>query len=439
MTEFLTHSSLRARRDAARSGYRRARLAVSVVAAVIATVLLGSTLSSYFGAHALRDTVDRGQAAMHLAAFHRLAPPGPPPPSDEMVEDVLRDQSPLGLRSLSMLGPQGQVRRSFGSPSLAANATQDGITRTQDRVRFIAPGAPPRPGRASADGPPKFDRERPPHVRPAPPPQTPRIAIEFEPTMSAALSARATRDLWIGILGTLVLIAGALGVDRVTRRLERAESSLADQRHLASMGEMSAVMAHEIRNPLAALKGHAQLLAESNASEGAREQIDYIVTASLRLESLTTDLLDFARASSVVRGEHDPVEVAREASSHLAPGLVEYQLEHAPRRWSIDPTALRRMLSNLIDNAVEASPTGSPVRVDVYTRGGELVVEIADRGPGLPQEVERLFEPFVTRRTRGTGLGLAIVRRLAELHGGRAEALDRDGGGAVFRVFIPAS
>jgi signal transduction histidine kinase len=125
----------------------------------------------------------------------------------------------------------------------------------------------------------------------------------------------------------------------------------------------------------------------------------------------------------------------REAAESVK-GDVSVDTARAPRTWSLDASRIREVVINLVDNAVAA---GEPVTVTVSTEDKKLVIEVSDKGPGVPaEEREKIFEPFFTGKTQGTGLGLAVVRRTLELHGGKIEALDNSGGGARFRAEIPS-
>ena len=219
---------------------------------------------------------------------------------------------------------------------------------------------------------------------------------------------------------------------------------------------MSAVLAHEIRNPLASLKGNAQLLAQMlPAGEKPRAKAERVVDEAARLEKLTGDLLRFVRTGELRRTAVDPGGLVREvlaqrggeASSEVssaasgvsaasgASGAV-VDTSAAPPSWSLDADRLREVLGNLVDNALAA---GAPVAVTVSEAARRLRIDVADRGPGVPEgDRERIFEPFVTGKTQGTGLGLAVARRIVEAHGGTLTAHDRAGGGAIFRLELPA-
>ncbi|HSL83349.1 MAG TPA: ATP-binding protein, partial [Thermoanaerobaculia bacterium] len=234
--------------------------------------------------------------------------------------------------------------------------------------------------------------------------------------------------------------AVALGLWRFSLREERLKAAVERDRRLAALGEMAAVLAHEIRNPLASMKGHAQLLAERLATGSAeRGKADRVVDEARRLEELTSDLLSFVRSKQVERSEVSPAEVLAAAARDVDGTRLRLEVEHAPPTWSLDPHLMQQALANLLRNALQASEEGDPAGARIRQEDGHLVVRVWDRGQGVPEgDRERIFEPFYTTRTRGTGLGLAVARRIVTLHGGRIEVDGRAGGGAVFRVAIPA-
>ena len=207
----------------------------------------------------------------------------------------------------------------------------------------------------------------------------------------------------------------------------------------ADWSEMVLRLAHEIRNPLATIKGQAQLLA-GRLDPGTRggEKAARLVKESLRLERLTDDLLSMVRAQSVDRAPADPAALLREAAASLPESTVDLELDEAPRSWPLDPDRIHRVLVNLLRNAVQASPADRPPVARVRQEGADLVYEIRDFGEGVPEgEADRIFEPFHTTRVTGTGLGLAVARRIAELHGGGVTAANHPEGGAVFRMRVP--
>ena len=197
---------------------------------------------------------------------------------------------------------------------------------------------------------------------------------------------------------------------------------------------MSAVLAHEIRNPLASLKGHAQLLAEQLPPDsGERRKAERVVHEAGRLEKLTTDLLDFVRSGPLELLSVDPAALLQAAAEEVATGgLVAIDATGAPRRWPLDA----RAPAPGADQPAAQRAAGLAAR-RAADRGAWpwrriwLVFRIRDHGAGLPRgDEERIFEPFFTTRTSGTGLGLAVARRVVELHGGSLTAANHPQGGA---------
>jgi two-component system sensor histidine kinase HydH len=201
---------------------------------------------------------------------------------------------------------------------------------------------------------------------------------------------------------------------------------------------MSAVLAHELRNPLASHQGNAQLLAEG--LDGAtRERADVVVDEAVRLERLAGGLLDFVRTGALQKTDTDPTTMMWAAADEVDAGRIDVDTSAAPKTWSLDADRMHQVLVNVMRNAIEASPAGERVKARVWTERGMLRIEVRDRGPGIKAGEEQLiFEPFRTSKTRGTGLGLAVARRVVELHGGTISAgRGDDGTGAVIDVRVP--
>jgi two-component system sensor histidine kinase HydH len=257
------------------------------------------------------------------------------------------------------------------------------------------------------------------------------LVTEIEPVEITEAQRAASRALAIGVLAALTLLGVAIALVRRELRRSAEDAAREHERRLASLGEMSAVLAHEIKNPLASLKGNAQLLAAA-LPEGhkSKAKAERVVDEARRLEQLTQDLLAFVRTGEIARADTDVVELVRASAADVA-----IELDGPAVHWSLDRERMREVLANLIVNAADAGP---PVRVRVRPEATRLVIEVADRGPGVPpEERARIFEPFFTKKTQGTGLGLAIARRIVVLHGGTIEVGDDPAGGAVFRISIP--
>lgn len=230
----------------------------------------------------------------------------------------------------------------------------------------------------------------------------------------------------------------ALSTLRTTRvaEAELLEAAKRD-RHLASLGEVSAVLAHEIRNPLAALKGHAQILAESvETGTKLHAKAERVVAEAVRVEKLTDDLLAFARSGKLRTRSVDLRPLVTQAVSVVGPDAIVVRAPDAPVMAELDAGRMLQLLDNLLRNAVRHGKP--PIEVLVDVQGDAVVVEVRDHGKGISADrLDRIFEPFVSDATRGSGLGLAVVRRVAILHGGRVTASNHASGGASFRVELP--
>ncbi len=202
-------------------------------------------------------------------------------------------------------------------------------------------------------------------------------------------------------------------------------------------------MAHELRNPLASLKGHAQLLAEDLSEAEApnqakqKERAERVVGDAERLETLTKNLLEFVRDGAIDVRPIAPRDVIADALADLPEERVEVHLERAPAEMVADRARVARAVHNLVDNALQASPAGSSVEISLAEAGGDVEIAVRDHGEGLAGKETHIFEPFVTTRVRGTGLGLPIARRIAEQHDGTLVGETHPEGGAVFRMHLP--
>jgi signal transduction histidine kinase len=201
-------------------------------------------------------------------------------------------------------------------------------------------------------------------------------------------------------------------------------------------------IAHEVRNPLGAMDLFAGLLAEELAGRPEEAHVARIRSELAGLSKVVEEFLDYARARPPVREPVDAgllvAEVADLAQPLASQRSVSLGVE-GQGSVRADREQLRRALVNLLRNAVEAAPPASVVDVAVKVAGGEAVFEVRDRGGGLaPEARASLFRPFFTTKERGTGLGLALAKKVAEAHDGTLDLEDREGGGTVARLVVPA-
>jgi PAS domain S-box-containing protein len=225
----------------------------------------------------------------------------------------------------------------------------------------------------------------------------------------------------------------------ITQR-KTAEAQLRDQAALTQLGQLAAVVAHEVRNPLAGLKASLQVfeqLLPADLSE--REIVGPMIDRIDELNAKVQDILAYARPSQPKLQAFDIGPVIRDAAASAGAETAGQTIAIVGDSAvvSADPDMVRAALLNLLLNACQASG-GSPV--EVTTRIGEGFCEIAvlDRGPGIPDELrDHIFEPFVTTKPQGTGLGLAIARRLMTLQNGSITLADRQGGGTAATLRLP--
>jgi two-component system, OmpR family, sensor kinase len=219
---------------------------------------------------------------------------------------------------------------------------------------------------------------------------------------------------------------------------------------LARQREFVADASHELRTPLTSILANLELL-ESELDGEPREMAGSALRSSKRMRRLVGDLLLLARADAGRDVPAVPVDlsaVAREAVAEAGALSSEHPLSlDLPGPVTVNGVAddLHRLAGNLVENALLHTPPGTPVTVSLRREGDNAVLEVADRGPGVPASLrERVFERFASGAGdgaggRGSGLGLAIVKAVADAHGGRVELSEADGGGASFRVTLPAT
>jgi signal transduction histidine kinase len=242
------------------------------------------------------------------------------------------------------------------------------------------------------------------------------------------------------------------------RRLEQAQAEARRSERLAALGQLSAGLAHEIRNPLGVIKGSAEMLTQKlqASDELARELAGYISTEVNRLSALVTEFLDFARPLHAQPHPADLIGLLDRVLQVVAARFAGNQETSKPVRVEchyssglplvpLDESLCEQAFLNLVQNAYEAMQDNSQsgtLLVEVHRamkndrEGVEL--RLADNGPGVPEELrEEIFNPFVTTKKTGVGLGLSIVSKIVDGHHGSIHVENAKGGGAVFTIFFP--
>ena len=220
------------------------------------------------------------------------------------------------------------------------------------------------------------------------------------------------------------------------------------QERLSAVGRVAAGIAHEIRNPLAAMRGSIQVLrSELEADASQRELMDIVLSESDRLNRIISDFLTYARPRKFSLAETDLREPLRETFALLrhSPEVLDgHQLEEdlpeEPVLAMADAEGVRQVFWNLTRNALKAMPDGGTLRAEMRrAASGSVRIIFTDTGRGMtPAQVERLFEPFSSSTTGGTGLGLSIVYQIIRDHGGTINVRSREGHGTTITIELPA-
>lgn len=232
-------------------------------------------------------------------------------------------------------------------------------------------------------------------------------------------------------------------------REEQVASRLSHTDRLASLGQLAAGLAHEIKNPVAGLQGALEILRDEAGDGSHRELFEQMIGETRRVTETLQSLLHFARPSRPHTIVTDVDALLRDLTQLTAPSLARrrtrLEVETVPDlpKFVLDPGQIRQVLVNLVNNAADAMEgTGGRVvlRATTFPDGEGLIIGVEDDGPGMPAEVAaRIFEPFFTTKHHGTGLGLAVARSLVAQHGGRLEVRSAPGSGTTFLIVLPAN
>jgi two-component system sensor histidine kinase HydH len=266
----------------------------------------------------------------------------------------------------------------------------------------------------------------------------------------------------IGMYLAVAVLVGSLSraQRRARQRLEAAGAELSaayqklnetfDQlRHsdrLASLGQLAAVIAHEIRNPLGSIQGAVDILGAGLPASDPKAEFAQIARKEVTaLEKLTREILQFSKPAPPKQLPIDPQEIVEAACRLCADQArrqqVDVRLEQSPAtRILVDPEQIKQVLLNILINAIQVQPSGGKIEIRISRDLNDVVISVRDFGPGIAAEnLDRIFDPFFTTKREGTGLGLAISYQLVSHNGGRIRAESPPGQGACFRISFPMS
>ncbi|MBA4373542.1 MAG: hypothetical protein C0402_11855 [Thermodesulfovibrio sp.] len=257
-------------------------------------------------------------------------------------------------------------------------------------------------------------------------------------------TTRNGKRIWLGLnlsplkdsTGTVI---GQILVFTDLTELKAFQSQMELRERLANLGEMSAGIAHELRNPMAVISGYTKIL--SRKAESAQlPAVEAISKEIAVMDRIITDFLSFARPTELVLTEVDPAELLETCIStveNAAQGISIIKQLETHLRIQADEILLRQALINLLQNALEAMPEGGTLTAGVRREQGSVVVTVSDSGHSIPPELQdKIFLPFFTTKERGTGLGLSIVHKVVVSHGGSL-TIDSAESGTTFSVILP--
>ncbi len=345
---------------------------------------------------------------------------------------------------LALVDESGDVLASEGERFAAVFSAPAGFVRCQETELFVyeaalaAPrmGMGPGMGGGAGKGPGMGRRAFP-----------RRLRVGIYSSAADFIGWQAMIQLAINGVAIVTLLILARYFLRTLRRFLQLKAREESERHLAALGGMAATLAHEIRNPLGAMKGLTQLAQEDLPGDHKTQSLmSTVVSEAERLEQLVTDLLTFARPRDPQISRFDFARLLSDLKAVLQPKLetarINLGIDANPPELIVDSDegGLRQVLLNVLLNAMDSIPADG--RITIRARHDDkthmLIAEIEDSGSGLGgRDPEKLFQPFATTKTKGTGLGLSISRQIVERLGGTMDLADRPDGGTRCTIRLP--
>ncbi len=253
------------------------------------------------------------------------------------------------------------------------------------------------------------------------------------------------RHIWLGVTTSQLKNAvdetiGQISVFTDLTDIKALQAQVELKQRLSQLGEMSAGIAHELRNSMSVISGYAKLLSKKVETSN-RTAVDAISAEIKSMDRIISELLSFAKPTVLNMLDVDLESIARETVTAVVGDsetiTVSIKTE-GPVFFKADEVLLRQALTNLFINAVEAMPGGGSLEIEVAHLQGKAEINIKDTGQGIPDNIrQKMFLPFYTTKPKGIGLGLALVQKIIVSHGGSIEVDSREGQGTTFRIIMP--
>ena len=266
------------------------------------------------------------------------------------------------------------------------------------------------------------------------------VRIDDRTVIPISVSSARIKDSAGNAVGALEVFVDLTEVKRMQEEMARVKS-------LAALGEVAAVIAHEVRNPLSGIAGFAALLRDELGDDHPNlSYVDKIIAGVQKLDRSVTSLLEYARDLRHEPRSGDLRPLLKETVDFFRMDIhtrnsgsqVKLTLPREPVVCDFDRANLGGALVNLLKNADEAMPSGGTIEVSMVAGKDKVTLSIADQGTSIPEELrEKIFAPFFTTREGGTGLGLPLVKKVVDAHRGTIEVVSRDGEGSIFTIGLP--
>ncbi len=436
-----------------REGARPGSFPTSAFIMVVVLVCLGLAVSAgynYVRLSRLRTQYLHNSAA-EIASALDLQARGPNRSNPSFWQGLFADSvgahgSSVGF--LVLVDESGNVLASEGDRFAAAFLAPEGFVRCQETRLFVYEAAlvSPRMGMGMGMGPGMgggagkgLGMGRPGAPR--------RLRVGIYSSAADFIYWQAVTQLAMNAVAIATLLLLSRFFLSTLRRFLHLKARRESEKHLAALGGMAATLAHEIRNPLGAMKGLTQLVQEDLPGDHRSQSLmSTVVREAERLEQLVTHLLTFARPREPEIGRFDFARLLSDLHTSLQPNLqtagISLGIDVRPPGLVIasDENGLRQVLLNVLLNAIDSTPAEGRIMVRVHRedKTQTLVTEVEDSGQGLGgRDPEELFQPFATTKTKGTGLGLSISRQIIERLGGTIGLAERNEGGARCTIRLP--